>query len=82
MSRSRFACPSKALSITPCPVLKGVDVFLIDPFDITGTSSHGMNGSTLSTRSILAVTAAARSMTEMLVVSTGAEHDPHWTDPS
>ena len=58
----------------------GQDVFLIDPFGITGAPSHGMNWLDALNPDDPDVVALAGAMAEMLVVSTGAEHDPHWTE--
>jgi type IV secretory pathway TraG/TraD family ATPase VirD4 len=58
----------------------GQDVFLIDPFGITGAPSHGMNWLDALNPNDPDVVALAGAMAEMLVVSTGAEHDPHWTE--
>jgi type IV secretory pathway TraG/TraD family ATPase VirD4 len=58
----------------------GQDVFLIDPFGITGAPSHGMNWLDALNPDDPDVVALAGAMAEMLVVSTGGEHDPHWTE--
>ena len=58
----------------------GQDVFLIDPFGITGAPSHGMNWLDALEPDDPDVVALAGAMAEMLVVSTSAEHDPHWTE--
>jgi type IV secretory pathway TraG/TraD family ATPase VirD4 len=58
----------------------GQAVFLIDPFGITGAPSHGMNWLDALNPEDPDVVALAGAMAEMLVVSTGPEHDPHWTD--
>jgi type IV secretory pathway TraG/TraD family ATPase VirD4 len=58
----------------------GQDVFLIDPFGITGAPSHGMNWLDALNPDDPDVVALAGAMAEMLVVSTGTEHDPHWTE--
>ena len=58
----------------------GQDVFLIDPFGITGHPGHGMNWLDALNPDDPDIVALAGAMAEMLVVSTGAEHDPHWTE--
>jgi type IV secretory pathway TraG/TraD family ATPase VirD4 len=58
----------------------GQDVFLIDPFGITGAPSHGMNWLDALDPEAPDVVSLASAMAEMLVVSTGAESDPHWTE--
>ena len=57
----------------------GQDVFLIDPFGITGAASHGMNWLDVLQPEDPDVVALAGAMAEMLVVS-GNEQDPHWTE--
>jgi type IV secretory pathway TraG/TraD family ATPase VirD4 len=57
----------------------GQDVFLIDPFGITGAASHGMNWLDVLQPEDPDVVALAGAMAEMLVVS-GGEQDPHWTE--
>jgi type IV secretory pathway TraG/TraD family ATPase VirD4 len=58
----------------------GQDVFLIDPFGITGAPSHGMNWLDALNPEDPDVVALAGAMAEMLVVSTGRETDPHWIE--
>jgi type IV secretory pathway TraG/TraD family ATPase VirD4 len=58
----------------------GQEVFLIDPFGITGAPSHGMNWLDALDPDDPDVVALAGAMAEMLVVSTGRETDPHWTE--
>jgi type IV secretory pathway TraG/TraD family ATPase VirD4 len=58
----------------------GQEVFLIDPFGITGAPSHGMNWLDALNPDDPDVVALAGAMADMLVVSSGAEHDPHWND--
>ncbi len=58
----------------------GQDVFLIDPFGITGAPRHAMNWLDALDPEDPDVVALAGSLAEMLVVSSGSEHDPHWND--
>jgi IMP cyclohydrolase len=58
----------------------GQDVFLIDPFGITGAPRHAMNWLDALDPDDPDVVALAGSLAEMLVVSSGSEHDPHWND--
>jgi len=58
----------------------GQDVFLIDPFGITGTRGHSMNWLDALNPNDPDVVGLAASLADMLVVSTGAEADPHWND--
>ncbi|MCB8878394.1 type IV secretory system conjugative DNA transfer family protein [Acidisoma silvae] len=58
----------------------GQDVFLIDPFGVTGAPSHGMNWLDALNPEDPDVVSLAGAMAEMLVVSTGRETDPHWTE--
>jgi type IV secretory pathway TraG/TraD family ATPase VirD4 len=58
----------------------GHDVFLIDPFGITGAPRHAMNWLDALDPDDPDVVALAGSLAEMLVVSSGTEHDPHWND--
>ncbi|MCB8878476.1 type IV secretory system conjugative DNA transfer family protein [Acidisoma silvae] len=58
----------------------GQDVFLIDPFGITGAPSHGMNWLDALDPEDPDVVALAGAMAEMLIAPTSKETDPHWTE--
>jgi type IV secretory pathway TraG/TraD family ATPase VirD4 len=58
----------------------GHDVFLIDPFGITGAPRHALNWLDALDPEDPDVVALAGSLAEMLVVSSGNENDPHWND--
>jgi type IV secretion system protein VirD4 len=58
----------------------GQAVYLIDPFGITGAEHHAMNWLDALNPEDPDVVALAGALTEMLVVSTGQESDPHWNE--
>ena len=58
----------------------GQDVFLIDPFGITGARGHSMNWLDALNPDDPDVVALAGALADMLIVSSGAESDPHWND--
>jgi type IV secretory pathway TraG/TraD family ATPase VirD4 len=58
----------------------GQDVFLIDPYGITGTRSDGLNWLDALDPDNPDVVSLAASLADMLVVPSGGSTDPHWDD--
>ena len=58
----------------------GQDVFLIDPFGITGARRHSMNWLDALDPDDPDVVSLSASLADMLVVSSGKESDPHWDE--
>lgn len=56
----------------------GHEVFVVDPFGVTGTRGHSMNWLDALDPKDPDVVGLAASLAEMLVVSSGNESDPHW----
>jgi type IV secretory pathway TraG/TraD family ATPase VirD4 len=58
----------------------GQDVFLIDPFGITGAPRHSMNWLDALDPEDPDVVSLSAALADMLVVSSGKESDPHWDE--
>ena len=58
----------------------GQDVFLIDPFGITGDARHAMSWLDALDPDDPEVVSLSGTLADMLVVRAGAEGDPHWND--
>ncbi len=58
----------------------GQDVFLIDPFAITGAAGHAMNWLDTLDPDHPDVVGRAGILADMLVVRSGFESEPHWND--
>ncbi len=58
----------------------GQDVFLIDPFAITGAASHALNLLDTLDPDHPDVVSRAGTLADMLVVRSGFESEPHWND--
>jgi type IV secretory pathway TraG/TraD family ATPase VirD4 len=58
----------------------GQDVFLIDPFGITGAAGHAMSWLDALDPDDPEVVSLSGALADMLVVRAGAESDPHWND--
>jgi hypothetical protein len=58
----------------------GQDVFLIDPFGITGAAGHAMSWLDALDPDDPEVVSLSGALADMLVVRAGTESDPHWND--
>jgi type IV secretion system protein VirD4 len=58
----------------------GQDVFLIDPFGITGATGHAMSWLDALDPDDPEVVSLSSALADMLVVRAGTENDPHWND--
>jgi Type IV secretory system Conjugative DNA transfer len=58
----------------------GQDVFLIDPFGITGATGHAMSWLDALEPEDPEVVSLSGALADMLVVRAGTESDPHWND--
>jgi type IV secretion system protein VirD4 len=58
----------------------GQDVFLIDPFGITGATGHAMSWLDALEPDDPEVVSLSSALADMLVVRAGTENDPHWND--
>jgi type IV secretion system protein VirD4 len=58
----------------------GQDVFLIDPFGITGAAGHAMSWLDALEPDDPEVVSLSGALADMLVVRAGTESDPHWND--
>ncbi len=56
------------------------DVFLVDPFGITGARAHSLNWLDMLDPDHPDVVSQAGGLADMLVVSEGANAEPHWND--
>ena len=58
----------------------GHDVFLVDPFGITGAPAHGLNWLDMLNPDDPDVVSQAAGLADMLVITEGASAEPHWND--
>jgi len=58
----------------------GQDVYLIDPFGITGAAGQAMNWLDALDPDSADVVSLSGALAELLVVSAGSESEPHWND--
>jgi type IV secretory pathway TraG/TraD family ATPase VirD4 len=58
----------------------GHDVFLVDPFGITGALAHGLNWLDMLNPDDPDVVSQAGGLADMLVITEGASAEPHWND--
>jgi type IV secretory pathway TraG/TraD family ATPase VirD4 len=58
----------------------GQDVFVIDPYTITGAGGHSLNWLDTLDADDPDVVSRAGSLADMLVVRSGFESEPHWND--
>jgi type IV secretion system protein VirD4 len=58
----------------------GHDVLLVDPFGITGALAHGLNWLDMLNPDDPDVVSQAGGLADMLVITDGANSEPHWND--
>ena len=64
----------------PARRASGQDVFLVDPYGITGAAGHALNWLDTLDPDHPDVVSRAGTLADMLVVRSGFESEPHWND--